>query len=201
MKDDVLRVQKDRALEPVARALSGNISPNLVSFIALIPGLISAAAIVQGEWVWGIGFWFLNRILDGLDGVMARMYDKKSDFGGYLDLLLDYVIYLGIPIAFVIGTPSPVYVWSLIALLASFQINSLSWTLLSSLLEKRQLADSTRQTSIAMPSGLIEGGETVLFYTLFYLMPSYVPWLFGLMAVLVFITAGQRVWWAWRRLE
>lgn len=201
MKDEVLRLQKDRVLEPVARTLFGNVSPNLISILALLPGLVSVAAIVQGEWVWGIGFWFLNRILDGLDGVVARIHDKKSDFGGYLDLLLDYVIYLGIPIAFVVNAPTPQHIWSLIALLASFQINSLSWTLLGSLLEKRQLADSTRLTSIAMPTGLIEGGETVLFYTLFYLLPGYIPWLFGVMAGLVFVTAGQRVWWAWRALE
>jgi len=201
MKDALIREYKDTLLEPLAQKLFASVSPNLISVVALIPGLLSAAAILQGELVWGISFWFLNRILDGLDGVVARTHDKKSDFGGYLDLLLDYVIYLAIPIAFVVATPTPAHSWSLIALLASYQINSLSWTLLSSLLEKRHAAAAGRLTSIEMPAGLIEGTETVIFYTLFFLLPVYVPWLFGLMAALVIVTASQRVWWAWKTLE
>ncbi len=201
MKDGLLREYKDRLLEPVAQRFGGSVSPNLISVAALVPGLLSAWAIVQGAMGWGIGFWFLNRLLDGLDGVVARSHDKKSDFGGYWDLLLDYVIYLALPTAFVVATPTPAHIWSLIALLVSFQINSLSWTLLSSLLEKQQLASQARLTSIEMPTGLIEGGETVVFYTLFFLLPAYIPWLFGSMALLVAVTACQRVWWAWRHLE
>lgn len=201
MKDAVLREQKDRVLEPLARSFFRSVSPNLISFIALVPGLLSAAAIIQGELGWGIGFWLLNRVLDGLDGVVARIHDKQSDFGGYLDLLLDYVVYLAIPIAFVIAARTPGHFWTLIALLAAYQINSLSWTLLSSLLEKRQAAAVERLTSIEMPAGLIEGAETVVFYTLFFLLPAYIPWLFGVMAALVVVTAIQRVWWAWHNLE
>jgi len=201
MKDAVLREQKDRILEPIAQRLFASVSPNLISIVALIPGLLSAAAIFQGELGWGIGFWLLNRVLDGLDGVVARIHDKQSDFGGYLDLLLDYVVYLAIPIAFVGATPTPAHTWTIIALLAAYQINSLSWTLLSSLLEKRQAAEMDRLTSIEMPAGLIEGAETVIFYTLFFLLPAYVPWLFGVMAGLVVVTAIQRVWWAWGNLE
>jgi len=201
VKDAVLREQKDRILEPLARSFFRTVSPNLISFIALISGLLSAAAIVQGELGWGIGFWLLNRVLDGLDGVVARIHDKQSDFGGYLDLLLDYVVYLAIPVAFVVAAPTPAHFWSIVALLVAYQINSLSWTLLSSLLEKRQIAAANRLTSIEMPAGLIEGAETVVFYTLFFLLPGYIPWLFGVMAGLVIVTAIQRVWWAWHNLE
>ncbi|MCL4836020.1 MAG: CDP-alcohol phosphatidyltransferase family protein [Caldilineaceae bacterium] len=201
MKDGVLRAQKDRLLEPLARIVGSSLSPNLISILALLPGLLSAAAIVRGELGWGIAFWLLNRLLDGLDGVVARIHGTQSDFGGYLDLLLDYVIYLAIPIAFAWAAPTPAHTWTLIALLASYQINSLSWTLLSSLLEKRSLAGQNRLTSIEMPAGLIEGAETVVFYTLFFLLPGQIPRLFGLMAGLVIVTAGQRVWWAWGKLE
>jgi phosphatidylglycerophosphate synthase len=201
MKDALLRVQKDRVLEPLAQSLFGAVSPNLISFVALVPGLFSAVAIIQGQLEWGIGFWFLNRLLDGLDGVVARVHDKKSDFGGCLDLLLDYVVYLALPIAFVVAQPSSAHIWTLIGLLASYQINGMSWMLLSSLLEKHQTTAVNRLTSIEMPAGLIEGAETVVFYTLFFLLPEQIAWLFGVMAVLVFVTAGQRVWWAWRNLE
>ncbi len=51
-----------------------------------------------------------------------------------------------------------------------------------------------------MPGGLIEGAETILFYSLFFLFPqAFVP-LAGLLAVLVLATAGQRLTWATRHL-
>jgi hypothetical protein len=52
-----------------------------------------------------------------------------------------------------------------------------------------------------MPPGLIEGAETIAFYTLFFLLPGYTAWLFCVMALLVFFTAGQRIWWAWRHVR
>ena len=52
-----------------------------------------------------------------------------------------------------------------------------------------------------MPPGLIEGAETIAFYTLFFLLPGQVAWLFGVMALLVFFTAGQRIWWAYRHVR
>jgi hypothetical protein len=51
-----------------------------------------------------------------------------------------------------------------------------------------------------MPSGLIEGAETIIFYTLFLLLPGALVPLFWLMAALVLLTAGQRMVWAAGRL-
>lgn len=201
MKDAMLRSHKDRLLEPVAQSLLAGISPNLISFLALVPGLLAALAVVQGHLAAGLILWLFNRLLDGLDGLAARVHDKKGDLGGYLDLLLDFLVYLAVPIAFVVREPTPAHLWALIALLASYQINTLSWTLLSALLEKRRAGDAARLTSVEMPAGLIEGAETMVFYTLFFLLPGHILWLFSLMAVLVFFTAAQRVWWAWHALQ
>ncbi|MEZ4618890.1 MAG: hypothetical protein R2867_25710 [Caldilineaceae bacterium] len=41
----------------------------------------------------------------------------------------------------------------------------------------------------------------MIFYTLFYLLPTQIAWLFAIMAILVFYTAGQQVWWARRYLQ
>ncbi len=196
MQDAFLRRQKDRLLTPVAGSAFASIHPNTVSIIAMLVGLGSVAAIIlQLYWI-GLALWVLNRILDGLDGVIARVYDKQSDFGGYLDLVLDFVIYLTIPIAFMLALPTTANLWAGIALLAAYVMNSISWTTLSALLEKRQRQTVNRLTSMEMPTGLIEGAETILFYTLFYLLPSQLAWLYCIMAILVLFTASQRVWWA-----
>lgn len=200
MRDSVLREQKDKLMLPVAEQLFGAIHPNVLSFVALFIGLLSAAAILQEAYFVGLGLWLLNRIVDGMDGLVARVHHKQSDFGGFLDLLLDFVIYLAVPIALVAANPTPINMWAGIALLAIYIINLLSWTTLSALLEKRQAHTSKRLTSIEMPTGLIEGAETIAFYTLFLLLPAHLALLFFIMSALVLFTASQRIWWAYHNL-
>lgn len=201
MRDATLRQKKDDLMVPMARRLFGSVHPNVISFVAMAVGLLTILAIVNQLYVVGLILWLLNRVLDGLDGVIARVHDKQSDFGGYLDLLLDFVIYLAIPIAFLWVEPTQINLWAGIALLAAYVINLLSWTTLSALLEKRRHQSAKRLTSMEMPSGLIEGTETILFYCLFFIVPAYLAVLYAAMAALVFFTAGQRVWWAYRNLS
>ncbi|MEZ4732527.1 MAG: CDP-alcohol phosphatidyltransferase family protein [Caldilineaceae bacterium] len=200
MQDAFLRRQKDRLLTPMAGPAFAAIHPNLISVIAMVIGLGSAFAIL-GQW-YGVGLilWALNRMLDGLDGVVARVHGKQSDFGGYLDLFLDFIIYLAVPIAFVAAAPTPINLWAGLLLMTSYVLNTISWTTLAALLEKRQRHTVNRLTSMEMPTGLIEGAETIVFYTLFYLLPGYIALLFTAMALLVLFTAGQRIWWAYRHL-
>jgi phosphatidylglycerophosphate synthase len=199
LRDLVLRAKKDELLTPLARHLTA-IHPHAVSFVALGVG-VAAAVAVMGRWYWlGLLLWITNRVLDGLDGVVARAQNKQSDFGGYLDLLLDFVVYLVVPLAFIYADPRPLNLWAGLALISSYVLNTLSWTTLSALIEKRQQASRGRLTSLEMPAGLIEGAETILFYALFFLLPAQVGWIFLVMAALVVFTAGQRVAWAYRTL-
>lgn len=201
MQDAFLRRQKDRLMTPMAGQTFAAIHPNAISIIAMLIGLCSVIAILaQLYWV-GLGLWVLNRIMDGLDGVVARVHQKQSDFGGYLDLFLDFIIYLAVPLAFLAATPTTVNLWAGLFLLTSYVLNSISWTTLAALLEKRQRHTINRLTSMEMPTGLIEGAETIVFYTLFYLLPGQIAILFTAMAILVVFTASQRVWWAYRHLN
>jgi phosphatidylglycerophosphate synthase len=46
----------------------------------------------------------ISRIGDGLDGSVARA-SARTDFGGYLDITLDFVFYGAIPLGFVMYDP------------------------------------------------------------------------------------------------
>ncbi len=201
MRDSVLRAQKDRLMLPIAEQMFGSIHPNIVSFVALGVGLLSAGAIVYHEFGIALILWLLNRVLDGLDGVVARAHHKQSDFGGYLDLLLDFVVYLAIPVALLVALPTNANLWAGITLLSIYVLNLLSWTTLSAIIEKHQIQTVDRLTTMEMPTGLIEGAETILFYSLFLLLPGYIVYLFWAMAALILVTAGQRVWWAYYNLN
>ncbi|MCQ3979886.1 MAG: CDP-alcohol phosphatidyltransferase family protein [Anaerolineae bacterium] len=202
MLDNALRHFKDRLLDPLARSLP-RAAPIAITLIALVVGLVGIMLLTQQYYGWGLICWLLNRLLDGLDGSVARVHQRQSDWGGYVDILSDYVVYAGFPVALVIGTPSSGGYLSLAFLLACFYVNTASWMYLAAILEKRKRgARATGElTTITMPAGLIGGTETVIFYSLFLLWPlSLVP-LYLLMAGLVLVTVGQRLVWASRHLR
>lgn len=201
MLDHALRVYKDDLLRPVAGQL-GRISPNAITVLAMAVGLGAAgAAALQWYWV-ALSLWILNRVLDGLDGMVARAHGRQSDFGGYLDIVLDFVVYAAVPVGLYLGAPSGANALGLILLLSSFYINAASWIYLSAILEKRASGATARGelTTVTMPNGLVGGAETILFYTVFLLWPGGLPWLFAAMTGMVLVGVAQRLYWARRYL-
>jgi phosphatidylglycerophosphate synthase len=200
MLDNRLRTVKDILLIPIARQLY-RIPPTLISLIGLFLGLGATVMLTQQQYAWAFMLWAFNRIFDGLDGAVARINDKQTDLGGYLDILFDFIIYGAVPIAIVVGQPSQSAFLALAFLLFTFYVNAASWMYLSAILEKRNLANSGSQlTAVKMPVGLIGGTETIMFYSVFILFPGQIVWAFSLMGLLVVITICQRVIWAARAL-
>lgn len=199
MFDTPLRKIKDRVGTPLARSLS-RVSPTTVSLIGLVIALFAAWSAYRQIYFAAFALWILNRVLDGLDGLLARLHNKQSDFGGYVDILTDFVAYAALPIGLVVGSPSSERYLALAFLLASFYINTASWMYLAALLEKRALHGNDTQTSIVMPAGLIGGFETIIAFGVFTLFPTYLTKLYIIFTILVFITIAQRLIWAKRIL-
>jgi phosphatidylglycerophosphate synthase len=199
MFDLQMRSLKDRVGTPLAKRLQ-HVSPLTISALALLVGLFASYAAYQQEYLWAFGLWYVNRALDGLDGLIARLSDSQSDLGGYVDIVTDYVIYAALPIGLVAGSPSNERYLALAFMLASFYVNSASWMYLAAILEKRSAHNRQTQTSVIMPAGLIGGFETIIVYGVFFLFPTYTVWLFSIFGMLVFFTAFQRVVWAKRNL-
>ena len=199
MFDTPLRKVKDRVGTPLARSLS-HVSPTAVSLVGLVIALLAAWSAYRQIYFAAFALWILNRVLDGLDGLLARLHNKQSDFGGYVDILTDFVAYAALPIGLVAGSPSNERYLALAFLLTSFYINTASWMYLAALLEKRALHGSDTQTSIVMPAGLIGGFETIIAFSIFTLFPAYLTQLYSIFGILVFITIIQRLIWAKRNL-
>ncbi len=201
MVDKALRVPKRKLLEPVAKRLNG-VSPTTLTVLGLGAGLLCALAALVGQSGLALVFWLLNRLLDGLDGELARVFERQSDLGGYFDILADLTVYAAVPIGLSYGYGGPGTSLALVALLGTYYLNAGSWMYLSALLEKRHRGAAARgeATSVTMPSGLVEGAETVVFYSLFLLFPGALTFLFWTMSVLVAVTVLQRLAWARRHL-
>ncbi|RMG96752.1 MAG: CDP-alcohol phosphatidyltransferase family protein [Chloroflexi bacterium] len=201
MLDNHLRETKEQIFLHLAASLRlSQIQPIYLTLIAFVCGLVATLFLAFGQYIPGFFFWFCNRFFDGLDGTVARNANRQSDLGGYLDIMLDFVIYALLPLALVIANPSFLAAISLAFMLATFYINAASWMYLSALLEKLQHANPRRFTSVVMPEGLIGGAETIFFFSLFILWPDAIILLFGLFGTLVLATAVQRIIWAIRHL-
>ena len=202
MLDHVLRGYKDRLLRPLAVAL-GRVSPNAITLLAMVIGLTAAVMAARQQYVLALALWLASRILDGLDGLSARLTHQQTDFGGYLDIVADFVVYAALPIGLFLGRATTELGVSLALLLGGFYINAASWMYLSAILEKRRAGASARDelTTVTMPAGLVGGTETILFYAAFLIWPGALPWLFLTMAGLVLLGVLQRLWWAQRHLR
>jgi phosphatidylglycerophosphate synthase len=190
----------DRRLRPIKDHLLGRaadffypLSPNAMTLISFLFGAICVLATLFGAYGWAVILWIFNRILDGMDGVMARRQDAVSDIGGLLDFWADIIIYALIPVAFASHLPDPRAALATVVLLASFYINVTGLLYLSAILEKKTAGLAGDQTSIPLPSGLIEGAETMILFTLFFIFPYHYVIVAHVMAGLVFITAVQRL--------
>ena len=192
MFDTSLRQFKDRVGTPLAKNMS-RVSPLFISMLALVIGLLASYAAFKGQYLLAFALWILNRVLDGLDGLIARLHSGQSDFGGYVDILTDYMIYAALPIGLVVGSPSEQHYLALIFLLAAFYVNTASWMYLAAILEKRSAHSTETQTTIVMPAGIIGGFETIIAYGIFLLFPAHITLLFSIFAALVFITTLQRL--------
>ena len=202
MFDHLLRLLKDRCLSPLARRLGPAISPTAISVLAFAFGVGCAGAAFVGRDGIALAAWCVNRILDGLDGTHARVHGRQSDFGGYLDIMLDFIVYASIPVALVLRELTPSMAASGIFLEATFFVNTASWMYLSAVLEGRQSGATSRGelTTVTMPPGIIAGTETVVLYALMLALPAWRATLFWLMGGLVCVNVVQRLWWARREL-
>ena len=198
--DQFARTPKKLLYGPLSRRL--NVSPTKVSLAGFALGMFCVGCAAVGWYGAALGFWVGNRLLDGLDGEIAREHNRQTDLGGYIDIVCDFIVYTAVPIALTVAAPTPT-LWLLLALLlGSFFVNAASLMYLAAILEKRGLGASFQgeKTSITMPPGIIEGAETVIFYTLFLVLPQHLTLLFLTMAVLVSLNIVSRLQWAYRHL-
>lgn len=202
MFDLGLRPLKERLLEPTAQRLARHLSANVVTAIALAVTLGAAVLAAVGQPIAALLAWLAGRVLDGLDGPVARTRGEASDFGGYLDMLADTIGYAAVPIGVAVGVDERSAWIAVSVMLGTFFVNAISWSYLSAVLEKHGAGASAtgELTTITMPQALIEGTETIVLFSLFITLPQWSTLLFWVMAALVAVNVGQRITWAHHHL-
>jgi phosphatidylglycerophosphate synthase len=194
MLDGVIRPVIDPVVSRIGKILADRgVTADGVTLAGLALGAVAAGVIALG----GAGLWALlpllaSRVADGLDGAVARVRGK-TDFGGYLDIVCDFLFYAAIPLAFVLRDPGANGVAGAV-LLASFYVNGATFLGYAVLAEKKGMETRSRgEKSLYFTAGLLEGTETIGFFVLICLWPAAFAPLAFIFAGLCFVTAFSRV--------
>lgn len=176
-----------------ARLAARGFTANGVTLIGLVLGLFAALLIALGWTLWALAPLLASRLADGLDGAVARA-TRKTDFGGYLDIVADFLFYGAIPMAFVWADPAANGAAGAF-LLASFYFNGTSFLGYAILAEKHgHQTDAQGQKTLYYSNGILEGTETIVFFVLLCLFETFfapLAWVFG---TLCFLTATLRIY-------
>jgi phosphatidylserine synthase len=186
MFDASLRPLKDRLLRPVSRGLAAcRVPPTAITVGACGVGLIAAGFAAVGRPAESVVVWLASRVLDGLDGAVAREADARTDFGGWLDLVLDHVVYAAVPLAVAYRLDDRRTWIAAAVMLGVFYVNTAAWAYLAAVMEKRNAGSEARgeTTSVTMPGGVVEGAESIAAYCVFLAWPSVAAWVFGVLTI------------------
>lgn len=193
MFDPTLRRLINQPVEEAGRTLARwGVTADQVTVASALLGLGGAGAIAFSAPLAGLALILAGRIGDGLDGAIARATVGPTDRGGYLDIVLDFVVYAAVPLAFAVADPRNALPAA--ALLASFLLNGAAFLAFAAFAERRKLTtESQGRKSFYYLAGLMEGGETILFFALFCLAPDWFPTLALTMAALCLVSGVARV--------
>lgn len=213
MLDLALRPAKENILRPICRMIPPAVTPTHLTLIGFLSGLASCSLTAiygSGDATKGViiplALWLLNRLLDSLDGSLARARGTSMEVGGFLDLLCDFIIYSAIPPAVAYGEDRsrsripglPSVDWRIIAYLeATFHINNFVLFYVAAVAAKvdseRGEQKSAELTSLVMQPALIEGFESCIMFTIMLAFPGYIESVAWVMGCTVIVGIIQRL--------
>jgi len=200
MLDKALNHLLKPALHRAARVLVRlGVPADALTIAGFLLGLGAAAAIALQHFSAALVLLLLSRLMDGLDGAVARA-TAPTDRGGFLDITLDFLFYALIPLAFAVAQPAANALPAAV-LLASFIGTGSSFLAFAALAEKRGLSDTALpDKSFYFLGGLTEATETIAVFTAMCLWPEHFAVLAYGFAALCLVTTAMRIGWGYRRL-
>jgi phosphatidylglycerophosphate synthase len=197
MLDAHVRPLIDPPLHIVAGGLTRiGVSANMLTFFGFGLGLVAMGMIYEGAYWGGALFITLNRLLDGLDGAVARR-TGMTDFGGFLDIVCDFIFYAGIVFAF--GAGSDQRTLPALFLIFSFVGPMVSFLAYAAIAAKHQKQTQRRGLkSFYYLGGLCEGTETFMALILMCLLPQHFALICGIFGLMCWLTTLGRAGYARR---
>ncbi len=160
-------------------------------------GLGAAGSAAVGWWWPALGLWLASRVVDGLDGAIARL-EGATARGGFLDLVADFTVYAAFVAGVAVRLPSARL--AAVVLVCTYYVSGAAFLAWSAAAAERQADRGGRgglalddDRSLRFVGGLAEGAETVAVYCLICLLPHRAAVILWTFAAVVAVTAVQRV--------
>ena len=199
----------DRALTALIRAplvavarrlVAWGVGADAITLAGFGLGLAGAACIATGSFQSGLIALLASRLMDGLDGAVARL-TQPTDRGAFLDITLDFLFYASIPLAFALADPLNNALAAAV-LLAAFMGTASSFLAFALLAERRGLkSEAYPNKGLYYLGGLAEASETLICFVLMCLWPArFALFAYGF-AALCGLTVVGRLLAGWRTLR
>ena len=199
----------DRALTALIRAplvavarrlVAWGVGADAITLAGFGLGLAGAACIATGSFQSGLIALLASRLMDGLDGAVARL-TQPTDRGAFLDITLDFLFYASIPLAFALADPLNNALAAAV-LLAAFMGTASSFLAFALLAERRGLKSAAYPNKgLYYLGGLAEASETLICFVLMCLWPArFALFAYGF-AALCGLTLVGRLLAGWRMLR
>jgi archaetidylinositol phosphate synthase len=161
----------------ITPVIGTSITPNHLTTVRLVVGLVGVALFIPGEWkwsVWGsIGF-ALSNLIDHTDGELARATGQSSRWGHIYDLACDALIHILVFMCIGIGLQnSSLGSWAIpMGVVAGFSVSGIFWL-------RIKIEEKLGKKTIALPSFAGFDAEDILYFLPFVvLLSGLVPFLF-----------------------
>ncbi|MFZ4650813.1 MAG: CDP-alcohol phosphatidyltransferase family protein [Rubrivivax sp.] len=193
-----------RLLQPglqslAVRLVAAGVGADALTLAGFALGLGAAVALATQAWTAGLVLMLASRLLDGLDGAVARL-TQPTDRGAFLDIALDFLFYASVPLAFAVADPAR-HALPAAALLAAFVGTGSSFLAFAVLAERRGLRSAVYpHKGLYFLGGLTEGTETLLCFVAMALWPEAFAPLAWTFAGLCAVTVATRLVAGWRML-
>jgi phosphatidylglycerophosphate synthase len=184
MFDSQLRLVIDRPMAALARWLAPfGIGANWVTLAGAVVAFVALILIGRGLYLFGLTAILFNRLLDGLDGAVARQ-SQPTDLGAYIDAVFDTLFFASIPFAFALADPERAVAASFL-IFGSMAAGASAWIF---------MAFTQKEGAAGIPiASVIESLVMVLGFAIACFLPerfSIVAYALGFAA---FIVAGVRI--------
>jgi phosphatidylglycerophosphate synthase len=201
MLDRAIQTAIKPLLTKAAKALvKTGVSADRLTLTGFLVGMGAAVAIAFEAYIAGLVMLLISRLMDGLDGAVARE-TTPTDRGGFLDITLDFLFYASIPLAFAIANPAQNALPAAV-LLAAFIGTGSSFLAFAIVAEKNRIASTAfPNKSFYFLGGLTEATETIVALSAMCLWPAAFPLIAYGFAVLCAITIVMRIGWGWQRFR
>ena len=189
-------------LTPVVMLINkSGITANQLTVFGFLVGMFAVPLLAFEMWYGALIAIALNRILDGLDGALARYANQSSSAGGFLDITLDFLFYAAIPLGFILANPAQNAIAGAI-LLATFIGTGSSFLAFAIAAEKFKLdKPQFKYKSFYYLNGLTEGTETIALFIAFCIWPQHFTIMASLFAAACAITIFTRIYGGYHTLK